>query len=129
MKRLADDAGVTRHTNGSLPTGDKRNMRRLARALGFSLIDVRSSGPSIDSVARWLGRGRIAIFGLFNYPDRGTAIAHAVAGYRIWGDGTLDGTTVSFVDPFNGRYFNRTWAEFYDNLDAILADPHFIMTR
>ncbi len=77
-----------------------------------------------------LRKGRLAIFGDFQYLNASQRF-HVIAIYRLFGDGTAGGTTISFIDPFVGRYQNMTFDRFYDaeGGQSFLVDPHFILGR
>ena len=128
VKRIARDEGVRLRNDGSLPTRDSRNTRKLARGLKLHLHNVQRRF-SLRSLVRMLQRGRVAIFGAFNYPGSTSSTDHAVCMYRAFGDGSDSGTTVSIVDPFDGRYYNFAWDEFYVDASAVLADPHYVMAH
>ncbi len=124
VKQIAARHGVRLNPDGSLPEGDLPNVARLGSALGLRTADVRTVPVTLELLRRVLTPNRIAILGGFNYPSRPTALNHAVAVYRLWGDASASGTTISLVDPYDGRPCNFTW-DVFDN--EIMADPHFIL--
>jgi hypothetical protein len=133
VKQLAASHRVRLRSDGSLPRGDLANTRRLASALRLRVTDVRTT-----PLNRWLallrgllGHGPVVILGGFNYPSGRQATNHAITVYRLFGDSTPHGTTISFVDPYDGRAYNMTWDEFagIEREDSFLADPDFILSR
>lgn len=126
VKQLATAAGVNLNSDGSLPEGDLSNTRTLASAFSMRVLDVRTRPLTLTRIKTALGPGRFVLLGGFNYPDARGALNHAVAFYRAWGDDSAEGTTLSFVDPFDGRAFNFSW-DVLDN--EIVADPHFVIHR
>ena len=127
VKQIASQNGVNVNQDGSLPLGDLSNTRRLARALGMKCFDVRLGAVttlSMELMKTYLKRGRLALFGLFDFPR--ISLHHVVTIYRMFGDGTPGGTTITIVDPFDGRAHNFSWQRFDEE---IMADPHFIVSR
>lgn len=141
VKQTAARNRVTLQSDGSLPRGDLNNTRRLATALRLTVHDARHLALErwMSTLRTLLGRGRLVILGGFNYPavvSRGllqnpAADNHAIVIYRFFGDETPRGTTISLVDPYDGRRHNLTWDEFAGITieDCFLADPHFILSR
>lgn len=126
VKQIARDNGVTINGDGSLPTNNLANTRRLASALGMRCHDVRAAALttlSLQHMKRFLTRGRLALFGFFDFPR--ASLNHVITIYRLFGDGTARGTTISIVDPYVGRAQNFDWEWFND---TIMADPHFIIS-
>ncbi len=115
--------GVTMNANGSIPVGDEPNMRRLATAFQLQMSDVRTTPVTLATVQRVLGRGRVAMFGGFNYEASMTALDHAVTLYALIGDGTARHTRISLADPFRSL-FHDDWEHFEEQ---IMADPHFLL--
>ncbi len=124
VKQLAAANGVLLNPNGSLPQGDLANVNRLASAVGLHTTDVRTTPVTLALMKRLLTPGRMAILGGYNYPTRPSALNHATTIYRLWGDDSAAGTTISLVDPFDGRAYNFTW-DVFDG--EIMADPHFVL--
>ncbi len=126
VRQIAAQNGVRINANGSLPVNDLSNTRKLATALGMHCHDVRIGAVatlSMQRMKRFLRRGRLALFGFFDF-TRGS-LNHVVTVYRMYGDGTPTGTTLSIVDPYTGRAQNFDWEWFND---SIMADPHFIIS-
>lgn len=128
VKSIASDEGVRLRNDGSLPTRDSRNTRKLARGLKLHLHDVQRTF-TLRNLVRWLERGRVTILGGFNYPGTSAATNHAVCMYRAYGDGSNTGTTVSIVDPYDGRYYNFSWDDFYVDSNSVLTTPHFVLAH
>lgn len=133
VKQMASRQGVRLNNNGSLPLGDLANTRRLATAVRLRVNDIRRT-PLNNWLAlfrRLMRLGPMVILGGFNYPSGRQASNHAITVYRLYGDATPNGTTISFVDPYDGRAYNRTWDEFagITIASSFLADPHFILSR
>ena len=133
VKQLASRNRVRLERNGSLPRGNLTNTRSLASSLGLQVADIRTT-PLNQWMAlfrRAMRSGAIVILGGFNYPNGRQATNHAITVYRFYGDETPRGTTISFVDPYDGRAYNRTWDEFAGITieDSFLADPDFILSR
>ncbi|MEW4487023.1 papain-like cysteine protease family protein [Thalassoglobus sp. JC818] len=127
VKQIASDNGVRVNVDGTLPVQDLGNTRRLATALNMQCFDVRMGAVTTVTVSvmkRYLERGRLALFGFFDFPR--LSLNHVITVYRMWGDGTPTGTTISIVDPFNGRADNFSWKEFNED---IMADPHFVVVK
>ena len=124
VKRAAASNGVRLNRDGSLPGRDLGNTTRLATAVGLRITDVRTTPVTLALMQRLLGRGKLAILGGFNYPNRATALNHAVTVYRLYGDESARGTTITIADPFDGRPYNFDWERFENE---IMADPHFIL--
>lgn len=126
VKQIAARAGASIGANGSLPKENISNTRKLARALGMTCYDVRLpvvTTFTLQLMKQHLRRGRVAMLGQFDYIS--TTLFHAIAIYRLYGDGTPTGTFVSFVDPFDGRARNFDW-EFFEA--DIVANPHFLIS-
>jgi hypothetical protein len=130
IKQMASQAGVQLNPNGAIPRGNGPNIRKLATALRLRFHDVRTPSFNVSLMQRLLQPGRLAVFGDFQYtgvPQR----FHVIAVYRLFGDGTAGGTTVSFIDPSVGRHRNMLYDQFYD-ADAgrsFLVDPHFVISH
>jgi hypothetical protein len=133
VKRIASRNRVRLEGNGSLPRGNLANTRLLANALNLRVSDMRrvSLNNWLSFLRRILVVGPIVILGGFNYPTGRQATNHAITPYRLFGDTTPNGTTISFVDPYDGRAYNRTWDEFagITRDDSFLADPDFVLSR
>lgn len=127
VKRDAVAAGVRLNPNGSLPNRNTPNTNRLATALGLRMHNVMSRSFNLALVQTLLRPGPFAILGDFEYS--GAQRFHVVAVYRLFGDGSADGTTISIVDPFDGRYANHVWSSFYDaeTGHSFLVDPHYVI--
>jgi hypothetical protein len=125
VQTAATAAGVRINANGTLPLGDLGNTRTLAQAFRLQIADVRTTEVTLERVIAWLRRGRFAMLGGFNYPNRGTALDHAVTFYGVRGDGTARHTNVLIADP-QGGLFRDDW----DNFEAqTMADPHFVLHK
>lgn len=125
IKRIASGAGVQPNRDGSI---SGPNARLLATALRLRFHDVRTPSFDVPLMQRLLQPGRLAVFGDFQYtgvPQR----FHVIAVYRLFGDGSTGGTTVSFIDPSVGRYRNMAWGSFYDadGGASFLVDPHLVV--
>ena len=127
VRRIATDAHIQLNRDGSLPRGNAANVRRLAGALHLRFHDVMSQSFTISLMETLLRPGPLAVFGDFDYD--GQQRFHVIAVYRLFGDGTSAGTTISYIDPYAGRYVNKTWLQFYNAADggSFLADPHFVV--
>lgn len=126
VRQVAADNRVRVNANGSLPVNDFGNTSKLARAMGMKCRDVRVGSVTsltMEKMKTYLQDGRLALFGFFDFPTR--SLNHVITIYRMFGDGTPAGTTVSIVDPFLGRAQNFDWDTF-DN--DIMADPHFVVS-
>ncbi len=128
IKRAASDAGVVVNPNGSLPRGNPANVRTLATALRLRFHDVRNQSFNIALMQSLLRPGRLAILGDYQYPGVAQRF-HVIAANRLFGDGSVSGTTVSFIDPSVGRHTNNVWQNFYDADEgsSFLVDPHFVV--
>ena len=126
VKRIAARNRVAVNANGSLPANNLTNTTRLASALGMRCRDVRVgalASLTLERMRTFLERGRLALFGFFDFPR--ASLNHVITIYRMYGDGTPRGTTISVVDPYVGRAQNFDW-EWFDQ--SIMADPHFIIS-
>jgi hypothetical protein len=124
VKQLAAAAGVRLNSDGSLIPRDMANTRTLASAFGLRVRNVQTGALRLATLKNALRPGRMVLLGGINYPDASSAMNHAVTFYRAWGDDTAAGTTLSLVDPLDGRAYNFSW-DVLDN--EIVADPHFLL--
>jgi hypothetical protein len=127
IRRIAADAHVGLDSYGALRRDDAANAQRLANALGLRFHNLRATSFNIPLIERLLRPGRLAILGDFEYS--GVQRFHVIAVYRLFGDETGTGTTVSLIDPSVGRYTNMAWNRFYDADEgrSFLVDPHFVI--
>lgn len=126
VKDLAREARVNTEADGTLRLYDGVNVSRLAAAVGLTYRRVRETPVTLALMARWLPRGRLAILGALNNPFRATVTNHAITIFGLVGDGTGQGTTISFVDPYDGQRISHPWDWFEEN---ILVDPHFVLSH
>jgi len=119
------DNSTARSVGRALRREDAANTRRLATALNLRFHDLRTIAWDIPLMARLLRPGPLALLGDFEYHRQQRF--HVIAVYRLFGDESVTGTTVSFVDPYDGRYQNMVWNRFYDADEgrSFLVDPHF----
>lgn len=127
IQRIAAGARVVLNADGSIPRGNGPNISLLATTLRLRFHNVMSQSFNLPLITRLLRPGSFALFGDFDYSGRQRF--HVIAVYRLFGDGTPSGTTISYVDPYSGRYINKQWIQFYnaDEGGSFLADPHFVV--
>jgi hypothetical protein len=126
VREMARQGRVRIETDGTLPTQDGVNTARLANAVGLTYHDVRSTPLDLQMTRRLLERGRLVILGMLNNPFRRQVTNHAITVYGFVGDGTGGGTTISFVDPYDGQTVSHPWDWFEQ---SILVDPHFVLSH
>lgn len=95
---------------------DAASAGRLYQALG--LVAMQSLNPSIDGWDQFL-RLYGPLYVDIGYPQVSTT--HAVIVTGISGDGTADGTTITYVDPALGSVVNRKFADFLANYETPAA--------
>jgi GH24 family phage-related lysozyme (muramidase) len=95
---------------------DSASAGRLYQALG--LVAIQSLNPSIDGWDQYL-RLYGPLYVDIGYPQVTTT--HAVIVTGISGDGTADGTTITYVDPALGSVVNRKFSDFLANYETPAA--------
>jgi len=95
---------------------DSASAGRLYQALG--LVAMQSLNPSIDGWDQYL-RLYGPLYVDIGYPQVSTT--HAVIVTGISGDGTPDGTTITYVDPALGSVVNRKFSDFLANYETPAA--------
>ena len=95
---------------------DSASAGRLYQALG--LVAMQSLNPSIDGWDQYL-RLYGPLYVDIGYPQVSTT--HAVIVTGISGDGSADGTTITYVDPALGSVVNRKFSEFLANYETPAA--------
>lgn len=103
---------------------DVASAGRLYQALG--LVAIQSLNPSIDAWEQYL-RMYGPLYVDIGYPQNNDAV-HAVIVTGISGDGTADGTTITYVDPVPGAVINRKFGDFLTQYEApgAVAWPYVI---
>jgi GH24 family phage-related lysozyme (muramidase) len=86
---------------------DAASAGRLYQALG--LVAMQSLNPSIDGWDQYL-RLYGPLYVDIGYPQ--ASMTHAVIVTGISGDGTADGTTITYIDPGSGTVVNRKFGDF-----------------
>jgi hypothetical protein len=95
---------------------DSASAGRLYQALG--LVAMQSLNPSIDGWDQYL-RLYGPLYVDIGYPQVSTT--HAVIVTGISGDGTADGTQITYVDPASGTVVNRKFGDFLANYETPAA--------
>ncbi|MHB8689640.1 MAG: papain-like cysteine protease family protein [Solirubrobacteraceae bacterium] len=93
---------------------DVESAGRLYQALG--LVAIQSLNPSVDGWDQYLrlyGPQYVDI----GYPNNNVNV-HAVIVTGISGDGTADGTTITYIDPVPGAVVNRKFRDFLTQYEA-----------
>jgi GH24 family phage-related lysozyme (muramidase) len=104
---------------------DSGSAGRLYQALG--LVAMQSLNPSIDGWDQFL-RLYGPLYVDIGYPQVSTT--HAVIVTGISGDGTPDGTTITYVDPAIGSVVNRKFGDFLANYETQAAvDWPYVITH
>jgi hypothetical protein len=104
---------------------DSASAGRLYQALG--LVAMQSLNPSIDGWDQYL-RLYGPLYVDIGYPTQ--TATHAVIVTGISGDGTADGTTITYADPALGSVVNRKFGEFLANYETQSAvDWPYVITH
>lgn len=117
VQRMQTRAGNLVLADGTLAT---HAIPTIASAYGFRFFPIGLDRDlDLELLKSCLSHSACGVFGIFDY-DEGQQLRHAIVinGLNIGFGGSESGTTIYYVDPYDGVQVNMTFIRFEDTVHA-----------